>query len=171
MTQANWLVDKIDNANYLAPQGFKLSVLKFPKVSFLCQSVDIPGIRITDITVPNPFRDYSIAGTETEFEDLTVKFLIDEDMSNYATIHKWLKKTGLAEQYDTDKDPIEGQIVLEILNSNWQSNLVIEYDDAWPVSLSPVVFDSTETGVQYVTATVTFKYLIYRIKYDGTVIS
>ena len=171
MTQANWLEDKIDNLNYLAPQGFKLSILKFPKVAFLCQAVDIPGIRITDITVPTPFRDFSVAGTETEFEDLTVRFLIDEDMSNYASIHKWLAKTGLAEGYDTEKEPQEGQIALEILSSNFRSNLQIEYDNAFPVSLSPVSFDATDTGVTYLTATATFKYTIYRIKHDGVVIS
>jgi len=171
MASPRWLDEQIENLNFLAPQGFKLSILKFPKVAFLCQAVDIPGIRVTDITIPNPFRDYSIAGTETEFEDLTVKFLIDEDMSNYASIHNWLKKTGLAERFDTDEDPIEGQINLEILNSNWRSNIVIEYDHAWPVSLSPVVFDATDTGVQYLTATATFKYSIYRIRHDGVIIS
>ena len=38
-------------------------------------------------------------------------------------------------------------------------------------ALTPVAFDATETGVQYLTATATFKYSIYRIKYDGVVIS
>ena len=171
MTTPNWLQDRIENPNFLAPQGFKLSILKFPKVAFLCQAVEIPGIRITDITVPNPFRDYSIAGTETEFGDLTVRFLVDEDMSNYATIHKWIAKTGLAERLDTDEDPIETQINLEILNSNWRSNIQIEYDHAWPVSLSPLAFDASDTGVQYLTANVTFKYSIYRIKHDGVLIS
>jgi hypothetical protein len=171
MATGNWLEDQISNLNYLAPQGFKISILKFPKVAFLCQSVDIPGIRITDITIPTPFRDYSVAGTETEYEDLTIKFLIDEDMSNYATIHKWLAKTGLAEGYDTDKDPIEGQIILEILSSNFNSNIQVEYDNAFPVSLTPVVFDATDTNVNYLTATATFKYTIYRIKHDGNVIS
>ena len=171
MATGNWIEDQINNLNYLAPQGFKLSIIKFPKVAFLCQAVDIPGIRITDITIANPFRDYSVAGTETEFEDLTVKFLIDEDMSNYATVHKWLAKTGLAEGYDTDKEPEEGQIALEILSSNFTSNIQIEYDNAFPVSLSPVLFDATDTGVNYLTANVTFKYTIYRIKHDGVVIS
>ena len=171
MASPNWLEDKIDNLNYLAPQGFKLSIVKFPKVAFLCQAVDIPGIRITDITIPNPFRDYSVAGTEVEFEDLTVRFMIDEDMSNYATLHKWIAKTGLAERYDTDKDPIEGQIALEILSSNYRSNIQIEYDNAFPVALSPVTFDASETGVTYLTATATFKYTIYRIKHDGVLIS
>ena len=170
MTQAKWLEEKINNLNYLAPQGFKLSIEKFPKVAFLCQAVDIPGIRIPDIVVANPFRDFSVAGTETEFEDLTVRFMVDEDMSNYATIHKWIAKTGLAEGYDTE-DPQEGQIALEILSSNFRSNLQIEYDNAWPVSLSPLSFDASETGVTYLTATATFKYTIYRIKHDGVVIT
>ena len=80
-------------------------------------------------------------------------------------------KTGLAERYDTDKDPIEGQISLEILSSNYRSNIQIEYDNAFPVALSPVTFDASETGVTYLTATATFKYTIYRIKHDGVLIS
>lgn len=171
MTQANWLMNKIDNLNYLAPQGFKLSIEKFPKVAFLCQAANIPGIRIPDITVATPFRDIPIAGTETEYDDLTVKFLIDENMENYVSVHKWITKTGLAERFDTDANPEEGFISLEILNSTFNSNVQIEFEGAWPTTLSPVAFDATEQGVQYLTANVTFKYTIYRIKYDGVVIS
>ena len=79
----------------------------FPKVAFLCQAANIPGVRIPDINVATPFRDIPIAGTETEYEDLVVKFLIDENMENYVSIHKWIAKTGLAERFDTDKDPEE----------------------------------------------------------------
>jgi len=171
MTQANWLEDRIDNLNYLAPQGFKLSIKNFPKVAYLCQAANIPGVRVPDINVATPFRDIPIAGTETEYDDLQVKFLIDEDMTNYVSLHKWIKKTGLAEEFDTDKDPIETDINLEILNSNWQSNIQIEFEGAWPTSLSPIAFDAGEQGVTYLTATATFKYTIYRIKHDGVVIS
>lgn len=172
MTQSKWLSDRIENKNFLAPNGFKLSLIKFPKVSFYCQSANIPGLRIPDITIPTPFRDYAIAGTETEYDDLTVKFLVDEDMTNYATIHKWLRKTGLAESYDTDKDPIEGQGVLEILNSNWRPNIFVEFDDLFPISLTTLEFDAADTNVEYMIAQATFKYKIYRIKNkDGVVIS
>ena len=155
----------------MAPQGFKLSILKFPKVSFICQAVDIPGVSIPDIVIPTPFRDYSIAGTETNFEDLTVRFLVDENMENYTSVLKWLKKTGLAEGYDTDADPIETQIILEILNSNYNVICTVEYDHAFPVVLSKLTFDAADTEVNYMTADVTFKYSIYRIKNkDGDVI-
>lgn len=172
MSQSRWLNDRIENKNFLAPNGFKLSLINFPKVSFFCQSANIPGISIPDIVIANPFRDYSIAGTETEYEDLTVKFLIDEDMTNYATIHKWLRKTGLAENFDTDRNPIEGAGVLEILNSNWRTTIVIEFEDLFPVSLTSLEFDATDQNIEYMVAQATFKYKIYRIKNkDGDVIS
>lgn len=172
MSQSQWIKDKIDNPNFLAPNGFKLSLLKFPKVSFYCQSANIPGVSIPSISIPTPFRDYPVAGTETEFEDFSVKFLVDEDMTNYCTIHKWIQKTGLAEQFDTDPDPIEGQGILEILNSNWRSNIIVEFDDLFPVALTALEFDASNTNIEYMVANATFKYKIYRIKNkDGDVIS
>lgn len=172
MSQSTWVQNRIENKNFLAPNGFKLSLINFPKVDFYCQSANIPGIQIPDITVATPFRDYPIAGTETEYEDLNVKFLIDEDMTNYCTIHKWLKRTGLAETFDTYEYPNESQGVLQILNSNWRPNIIIDFDDLFPVSLTPVSFDATDTAVEYMTANVTFKYKIYRIKNkNGDVIS
>jgi hypothetical protein len=172
MTQAKWVKDRIENRNFLAPNGFKLSLIKFPKVSFFCQSANIPGISIPDIVIANPFRDYSIAGTETEYEDFSVKFLIDEDMTNYATIHQWLRKTGLAENFDTNKNPIEGAGILEILNSNWRPVITIEFEDLFPISLTALEFDATDQNVEYMVAQATFKYKIYRIKNkNGDVIS
>jgi hypothetical protein len=172
MSQSTWLSNRIDNLNFLAPNGFKLTIENFPKVSFLCQSANIPGLRIPAIEIATPFRDYPIAGTECEFEDLTVQFLIDEDLTNYITIHKWLRKTGLAETFDTDEYPIESVGVLEILNSNWRTNNIVEFFDLFPVSLSTLEFDSTNTNVEYMVASATFKYRIYRIKNkNGEVIS
>jgi len=172
MSQSKWVKDRIQNRNFLAPNGFKLSLINFPKVSFFCQSANIPGISIPDITVANPFRDYSVAGTETEFEDLNVKFLVDEDMTNYSTIHKWLRKTGLAENFDTDRYPIEGNGILEILNSNWRPSIIVEFENLFPISLTPLDFDVTDQNVEYMVAQATFKYKIYRIKNkNGVVIS
>lgn len=172
MSQSEWVKNKITNRNFLAPNGFKLSLINFPKVAFYCQSANIPGISINDITVPTPFRDYPVAGTETGYDDLTIKFLVDEDMTNYCTIHSWIKRTGLAETYDTSINPDESQGILEILNSNWRANITVEYDDLFPVSLTTLEFDSTETNVEYLVAQATFKYKIYRIKNkDGEVIS
>lgn len=171
MTTSTWIKDSLGNRNFLQPNGFKLSLLNFPKVSFYCQSANLPGVSVTEITVPTPFRNYPVAGTETDYEDLIVKFLVDEDLENYITIHNWLKRTGLAETFDTSENPEEGQGVLEILNSNFRQNIRVEYDDLFPVSLTTLDFDSTSQNLDYVVATAVFKYKIYRIKdRDGGVI-
>ena len=172
MAQSSWAKDRIPNRNFLAPNGFKLTLIGFPKVAFYAQSANIPGISINDITIPTPFRDYPVAGTETEFEDLSIDFLIDEDMTNYCTLHKLIRRTGLAETFDTQVNPEETQGVLEILNSNWRPNITVEFDEIFPVSITPLDFNATNSDVEYMSARATFKYKIYRIKNkNGEVIS
>ena len=172
MTTSKWARENIKNKNFLAPNGFKLLLNIFPEVAFYSQTANIPGISITDITVPTPYRDYPIAGTETEYEDFSIKFLIDEDLVNYSSIHKWLRRTGLAAGPDYTDEPQTSSALLEILDSNFQPNFVLEFDDLFPVSLTTLDFDSTITDVEYFSAVATFKYTIYRIKNrEGKVIS
>lgn len=172
MSTSKWVRENIKNKNFLAPNGFKLSLSIFPEVAFYSQTANLPGISINDISVPTPYRDYPVAGTETEYDDLIVKFLIDENLENYSSIHKWLRRTGLAFGPDTTDEPQTSRGLLQVLNSNFQANFTVEFDDLFPVSLTTLDFDSTITDVEYFTAVATFKYTIYRIKdKDGKVIS
>ena len=172
MSTSKWVRENIQNKNFLAPNGFKLSLSIFPEVAFYSQSANLPGISIPEISVPTPYRDFPLAGTEVEYEDLVVKFLIDENLENYSSLHKWLRRTGLAFGPDTQDEPQTSSGVLEVLNSNFKSNFVVEFDDLFPVSLTTLDFDSSISEVEYLSALVTFKYTIYRIKdKNGKVIS
>jgi hypothetical protein len=51
MSQSTWVKERINNRNFLAPNGFKLSLINFPQVSFYCQSANIPGISIPEIDI------------------------------------------------------------------------------------------------------------------------
>ena len=52
---------------------------------------------------------------------------------------------------------------LQILNSNYKPSVLINFQDAFPVSLSTLEFDVTTRDYAYFTAEVTFKYTIYNI--------
>ena len=53
---------------------------------------------------------------------------------------------------------------LAIYNSADNPNFKVEFENLFPYSLSPLQFDSQVTDVQYLTATVNFKYTIYNIE-------
>ena len=79
------------NKNFLAPVGFKFVIGRTPNVDYFCQSASIPEVSIGVRDIPTPVKDYSIPGDKMTFGDLTIRFLVDEDMVNYMEIYKWLK--------------------------------------------------------------------------------
>ena len=174
---------QIDNRNYMSPLGFKLVITKTPKVDFLCQSANIPQISMGTAVQPTYLKDIPVPGDKVLYDDLTVRFLVDEKMENYLAIHKWITGLGYPEsigQYRqlkkddnrtdslvADKgDPLYFQYsdaTLQVLNSNYKPSVLINFKDAFPVSLSTLDFDVTTRDYNYFTAEVTFKYTIYNI--------
>ena len=60
-------------------------------------------------------------------------------------------------------DNIYSDGTLQILSSNLVPKFQVMFSDLWPYSLSTVVFDATDTDIEYFTADVSFKYTIYRL--------
>jgi hypothetical protein len=164
---------QIQNRNFLSPIGFKFTLAKTPKVAFFCNSVKIPEINLGEATQPNYLRDIPVPGDKIKFEDLQIRFLVDENMENYVAIHNWLYGLGYpesTEQYkslitdNTDKeDPKRGfsDGSLHILDSNFKDVVIVKFKDLWPSSLSSLEFDATVQDTNYFTADVLFKYTVY----------
>ena len=87
-----------ENLNILSPVSFRLIIQKFPNVNFWCQSVNIPDMTISEITVPTPFVDIPIIGDRIEFGDLIVTILVDEDLINFLEITKTKPQNVLENQ-------------------------------------------------------------------------
>ena len=167
----------------MSPLGFKLVLTKTPKVDFLCQSANIPSISMGTAIQPSYLKDIPVPGDKVLYDDLTVSFLVDEKMENYLAIHKWITGLGYPEsrgQYDQlrkddnrtdriigdDGDPRYFEFsdaTLQVLNSNYKPSVLINFKDAFPISLSTLDFDVTTRDYNYFTAQVTFKYTIYNI--------
>ena len=174
---------QIANRNYMSPLGFKLILTKTPKVDFLCQSANIPQISMGTAIQPTYLKDIPVPGDKVLYDDLNVRFLVDEKMENYLAIHKWITGLGYPEslgQYDQLKKDdnrtdaiVEDQgdpryfnysdATLQVLNSNYKPSVLINFKDAFPISLSTLDFDVTTRDYNYFTAEVTFKYTIYNI--------
>ena len=174
---------QIANRNYMSPLGFKLVLTKTPKVDFLCQSANIPSISMGTAIQPSYLKDIPVPGDKVLYDDLNVRFLVDEKMENYLAIHKWITGLGYPEsigqyrQLKTDDkrtdrrvndsaDPLYFQYsdaTLQVLSSNYKPSVLINFKDAFPVSLSTLEFDVSQRDYSFFTASVTFKYTIFSI--------
>ena len=160
---AEWYKEQPQNRNFLTPVGFKLDLELFAGVDFFCQSAGIPEISMSFAQVPTPYRNIPIAGSGgVDFGDLQVRFIIDEDLVNYTSIHNWIRKFGLSDGRADEKDQYS-RALLHVLSSHNNTNHIVEFTNLFPVSLTGVPFDASITDIEYLTADVTFKYEKYNI--------
>ena len=158
---AQWYKEQPSNRNFLNPIGFLLKLEKFEGTDFFCQSVNLPDINMPAIEVGSPFRSLPIIpGGGVSFGDLTVSFIVDEDLKNYYSIHKWMRDNGNADQMarTTPEKDIYTNGLLHIGTSAYNPAFVVEFRDLFPVSLTNLQFDATIGDVEYITAEVTFKH-------------
>ena len=162
---ANWYKEQPQNRNFLTPIGFRLNLEIFDGVDFFCQSASIPDISMPFAEVNTPFRNIPIAGSGgVDFSDLQLTFIIDEELKNYISIHNWIRKFGLSESRTPDGTIDQySNGLLYILTSHNNINHIIQFKNMFPVSLSGVPFDATVGDVDYLSASVTFKYEKYDI--------
>ncbi len=172
---ASPFANQIQNRNFLSPVGFEFTLAKYPKASFLCNSARIPEITLGTTTQPNYLKELDVPGEILVYGDLVLRFLVDENMENYMALHNWLTGLGFPETADqyvkqtTDEEGLRDSKEqwsdgsLNILNSNFRTTATVKFKDLWPTSLTSLDFDATESDINYFTAEVSFKYLVYNI--------
>ena len=165
------LQDQPTNINFLSPIGFKFQLNNFPEVNYFCQSASLPGISISSISVPTPLKAIDIAGDEVSFEELSIKFIVDENMKNWLSIYDWIIGLGFPtkegqEKYKklTETSTLTTDAVLTVLTSNMNPQINFYFKECFPLSLSSIAFDSGGTDIDYVTADVSFRYDVYTVQ-------
>ena len=80
--------------DYASPTQFKFQLTKLPKVEYFCTAANIPGISIPSPSQPTPLADIPLPGDTISFDDLSVTFMVDENLENYREIHGWMYGIG-----------------------------------------------------------------------------
>ena len=164
---------QVQNRNFLSGVAFKFSLGKFPKVDFFSNSARIPELNLELATQTSYLKNIDVPGERLSYGDFTLRFIVDENMENYLAVYNWLTGLGFPEtgkQFkeiitdpDGQRDPKEAFCdgTLRILNSNYREVAKVKFNDLFPISLTSLEFDATNTDVQFFTAEATFKYTIY----------
>jgi hypothetical protein len=177
------VTDQPNNINFLSQNSFRFSIKRLPNVNYFCQGVSLPGVSIGAIETPTPLAFIPRPGDRITYEPLVVKFRVDGNLQNYLEIQKWIEgmghpddlnqTTSLSRQIRNEQvglRPLGTMVnfvsdgVLTILTSNKNINKVIFFRDCFPINLTELTFDSTNTTVEYLEASVTFRYRKYEVE-------
>ena len=167
---------QIQIRNPLSNVGFKFTLARFPKIDFFSTSANLPGLTLGVAQGANYWKELPLAGTRLTFEDLTLDFIVDENLVNYLTVHNWMRGLGFPESIqdfvdlvtdeentiDMDLQYTDGTLI--VLNNQFNSVSRVKFRGLFPVSLSGLQFDSKQTDYETLSATVTFKYTLFDIE-------
>ena len=102
--------------------------------------------------------------------------MIDEDLKNYKEMYSWMIGLGFPDHYEQRSNisrskntgtvsvgEILSDATLLISTAAYQSNVSINFEDAYPTSLAGLEFNISATDVEYLEATASFTYRKYSI--------
>jgi len=178
--------------DYTSPTQFRFLINQLPKVEYFTTEANIPGITLGEAEFKTRFKAIPLMGDILTYEDLTITFIVDENLENYVEMHTWLTAIGFPEntkqfsdfrsatsnvatntrgeskdigdvKASTPERAMYSDAMLTILTN--KNNPVVEcrFRDVFPTSLSGLTYSQNQTDVEYLTATVNFKYQIYEI--------
>lgn len=161
----------MSSEQFLSPVGFDFRIKKAPQFNSFIQTVTMPGISMGNPNMPTPFKELPIYGDHIEYGVIQASFKVNEDMSNYLEIYNWLTGIGfpkdhtqhktLADQTIISGEGLTSDATLSILTSSMTSNIRIDIEDLFPVSMGDLTFDAKETDINYVECTAEFKFKYY----------
>ena len=191
VTAQSPLARQPEQLDYASPTQFRFGIHQLPKVEFFTVSANLPGISAGTVTHATPFKDIPTMGEKLEYENLSISFIVDEYLENYTSLHNWMVGIGFPEnreQFRTFRDvtsntPASGKTpptdlvgkaipdkamysdaFLQILSNKNNPIVEVNFENAFPISLSALEFTQTATDVEYMTASAEFAYQIYEIK-------
>ena len=160
---------KPNELNQLNVVSFQTNFTRLPNVNFFCQRVNIPSMTLGAAIQTTPFSDVNYYGDKLTFEQMTMNFYVNEDMSNYLEVYNWLVALGFPDNHEqfTLKDSSldfaanetrtsDMNLILETNKSN--PNYSVVFKDAFPVSLGSIELDTAATSLEPIVVDATFAY-------------
>ena len=157
-----------ENTNLLQPTKFLLTFDRIRTTQYFCQAVNLPGISLGEVNRATPFLDMYSPGTKLSYELLNVEFLLDESLQGWKNLYDWFltmadpdgfEKRDGSRELQTQKHFSDA--TLTILSGLNNPIIRIQYKNVFPLSISDIKFDSSQSADTILTATATFRYQSY----------
>ena len=160
-----------ENINFLSPLIFKFQVKKTPTLNFYVQNVNLPGMHLQQSEFPNPLVATATPGDHILYDDLMINFKVNEDFTNWLEIHNWIIGHGFPKNFGQHAaltnpavplgEGLKSDVSLIVMNSSRIPKYNVVFHEAFPISISSLIFDTTRSRDDYIDAAATFRYDYY----------
>lgn len=170
-----------DNKNFLSPLSFIFTLKRAPNLQYFCQGASLPSMISGEVLTDNPFNKIPHTPTKMSFEPLDIRFAVDEDMQNYIEIYNWLIGITFPDNFGqygrypgqnsntsisarSSQRNYTSDASLLIYTSHQNANIRISFQDLFPVALNSLDFDTRNQDIEYLEATVSFRYRKFELE-------
>jgi len=160
------------NTNYLQPSKFLLTFDRLGDVQYFCQTVNIPGVNLGQAPFNTPMLDVFVPDRKMIYNPLSIHFTIDESLNGWQQLHAWFRSIASPTSFD------ERNRLTSLQNASKTSSSLNSYSDAtltilsalnnpilrvkfynvFPITLSDILFDTTQSADDIITADCVFTF-------------
>jgi hypothetical protein len=161
-----------ENMSILQTTKFTFLFPDMPFLKYFAQTISLPSVSTTEVTVPTPFSNTYRHGDKLNFEAFTITALMDEDLRLWEETYKWIKGLTRPKEYEeylrkTIKSPpdklyLDGHLTINT-NAN-RPNLKVKFFNCHPTSLGAINFDTKVDADTIPVCDITFRYDHYEIE-------
>ena len=160
------------NTNYLQPSKFLLTFDRLGDVQYFCQTINIPGVNLGQAPFNTPMLDVFVPDRKIIYNPLSIHFTIDESLNGWQQLHAWFRSIASPTSFD------ERNRLTSLQNASKTSSSLNSYSDAtltilsalnnpilrvkfynvFPITLSDILFDTTQSADDIITADCVFTF-------------
>jgi hypothetical protein len=160
------------NTNYLQASKFILTFDRIGDVQYFCQSVNIPGVNLGQASFQTPMLDLHVPDRKLVYNPFSIHFTVDESLNSWQQLHFWFRSiaaptgfdernrlTALQNANKTSKNlDSYSDATLTILSSLNNPILRVKFYNCFPITLSDILFDTTQSADNIITSDCTFNF-------------
>ena len=170
------------NTDLLQSTKFRLTFDRLPGITYFCQNANFPGVSLTEIMRQTPFVDLYVPGEKLIYDTFNITFLVDEEMRSWLEIHDWMRgitfPTNFQEYVNLARSstgainnnfygnaigakPQYGNATLTVYSNKNNPSIRLKFVDIFPTSLATILFNTSDTAENIMTADATFRFNYY----------
>jgi hypothetical protein len=160
------------NKSFLSNNKFDFTIQRLPNLSFFVQEITLPDFALNSTEIQSPFTAIKMPGNQLVFGELNVTFIMDEDFQAWFDLYTWMSNLGNPEDFDKrgiltnvpgKLNSVTSDASLIIKTNSNNPNVIVEFKDIYPISVSSLTFSSVQSQ-EFLTTSCSFAYTSYSAK-------